>query len=262
VPEHCGIPGNEIADKLARQGAAMSLLGPELALGIPRCSATEAIKNWTELQHCTAWKNLPAHRHGELFICRPCKKRDQDLHKLSRYQLRMVAAFLTGHASVKKYLNIMGFFDGDPNCRFCKQETESVPYYLLLWLTNTTISLGSSLQNLKIYAQTDGIYSTNARNALHALRFSLKLFFHRKYVMTTQVSFKFLHKAHALSIFHQSADVWRYCIQGTETWMCVYLMTQGACAENIYCMHANLKLHSGTLASNVTIVCWVAPSLY
>jgi hypothetical protein len=26
----------------------MPLLGPELALGIPRCSAREAIKNWTE----------------------------------------------------------------------------------------------------------------------------------------------------------------------------------------------------------------------
>jgi ribonuclease HI len=47
LPEHCGIPGNEKADKLARQGSAMPLLGPELALLIPRCSASEAITNWT-----------------------------------------------------------------------------------------------------------------------------------------------------------------------------------------------------------------------
>jgi hypothetical protein len=45
---HCGIPGNEKADELARQGTAMTLLGPEPALGIPRCSASVAIKNWTE----------------------------------------------------------------------------------------------------------------------------------------------------------------------------------------------------------------------
>jgi hypothetical protein len=51
VPGHCGNSGNEEADKLARQASAMSLLGPELALGIPTCSAREAITHWTEYQH-------------------------------------------------------------------------------------------------------------------------------------------------------------------------------------------------------------------
>jgi hypothetical protein len=93
VPRHCGIPGNENADKLARQGAAMSLLVPEPALGIRRCSAREAITNWTELQQRIAWKNLPGQRHGKFFISRSCKKRAKDLLKLSRHQLRMTVAF-------------------------------------------------------------------------------------------------------------------------------------------------------------------------
>jgi hypothetical protein len=42
----------------------------------------------------------------------------------------MVVAFLTGHAPVKKHLNIMGLFDGDPNCRFCKLETETA-YHII-----------------------------------------------------------------------------------------------------------------------------------
>jgi hypothetical protein len=71
VPGHCGIPGNEKAGDLARQGAAMTLIGPEPAVGIPRCSARVAIKNWTEIQHCTTWKNLPGYRNGKPFISRP-----------------------------------------------------------------------------------------------------------------------------------------------------------------------------------------------
>jgi hypothetical protein len=130
VPGHCGILGNEKAAELARQGAAKPLLGPEPALRIPKCSARGAIKNWTECQHRTTWNNLPGHRHGKLFISGPCKKRADDLLKLSRHQLRLVVAFLTGHAPVRKHLNIMGLFDGDPTCRFCRSETETV-YHII-----------------------------------------------------------------------------------------------------------------------------------
>jgi len=85
VPGHRGILGIEEADKVARQASATPLLGPEPTLGIPKCSAREAIKNWTEHQHYSAWRDLPGHRHGKLFIGRPCKKRAGDLLKLSLY---------------------------------------------------------------------------------------------------------------------------------------------------------------------------------
>jgi len=40
----------------------------------------------------------------------------------------MVVAILTGHAPVRRHLYIMGLFDGDPACRFCRMETETVQH--------------------------------------------------------------------------------------------------------------------------------------
>jgi hypothetical protein len=125
VPGHCGIPGNEMADRLARKASAMPLLGPEPALGIPKCLAREALKSWTKYQHSNTWKIVPGCRHGKFFIGRPCKKRADDLLKLGRHQLKMTVAILTGHAPVRGHLRTMGLFSGDPSCRFCGMETET-----------------------------------------------------------------------------------------------------------------------------------------
>jgi hypothetical protein len=112
------------------QGAAKTLLGPEPSLGIPKCSAREAIKNWTECQHLTTWNSIPGHKHGKLFINGTCKKKADGLIKLSRNQLRSVVTFLTGHAPVRTHLNIMGLFEGDPTGRFCGSETETVQHII------------------------------------------------------------------------------------------------------------------------------------
>ena len=95
---------------------------------IPKCLAREAIKNWTEHQHFNTWKDIPGCRHGKLFIGQPCKKRAEDLLKLGRHQLKMVVAILTRHAPVKGCLRTMGLFNGDPSCRFCGMETETVQH--------------------------------------------------------------------------------------------------------------------------------------
>jgi hypothetical protein len=72
-------------------------------------------------------KNL---RHGKLFIGRPCKKRADDLLKLNKHQLKMIVTILTGHAAVRRHLYIMGLFDRDPDCRFCRMETETVQHII------------------------------------------------------------------------------------------------------------------------------------
>jgi hypothetical protein len=125
---HQGILGNEKADNLARQGSAVPLLGPEPALGTPRCLAREAIKNWTEFQYFTTWTHKPGYKHGKLFTGGPCKKRADDLLKLDRHQLRLIAGTLTGHPPVRSHMQTIGLYDGDPSCRLCGMETETVQH--------------------------------------------------------------------------------------------------------------------------------------
>jgi hypothetical protein len=57
----CGNKQNRLGDFLA---SVMPLLGPEPALGIPKCMAREAIKSWNEYQHFSTWKVMPGCRHG------------------------------------------------------------------------------------------------------------------------------------------------------------------------------------------------------
>ena len=78
----------------------------------------------------SAWRDLPCHRYGKLFIGRPCKKRADDLLKLSRHQLKTVVAICTGHSPVRGHLYTMSLFDGDPTCRFCRMETVTVQHII------------------------------------------------------------------------------------------------------------------------------------
>ena len=73
---------------------------------------------------------MPGHRHDKLFIGRPCKKRADDLLKLSKHQLKMVAVILTVHAAVRGHLYTVGLFDGNPTCRFCRKETDTVQHII------------------------------------------------------------------------------------------------------------------------------------
>jgi hypothetical protein len=42
----------------------------------------------------------------------------------------MVVAILIGHVPVRRHLYIMGLFNGDPTCRFCRMEIETVQHII------------------------------------------------------------------------------------------------------------------------------------
>jgi hypothetical protein len=99
--------------------------------GISSTAGVKVIpRTWTVNQHYCVWRGLPGYRHGKLFISGPCRKRAADLLKLSRHQLKMVVVILTRHAPVRTHLHTVGLFEGDPTCRFCKKEAETVQHII------------------------------------------------------------------------------------------------------------------------------------
>ena len=58
VPEHAGVQGNKIADKLARDGSVQKFVGPEPSLGVTRQNIRRKIRCWLVSQYCARWQSL------------------------------------------------------------------------------------------------------------------------------------------------------------------------------------------------------------
>jgi hypothetical protein len=55
VREHAGVQGNEIAEKLTRDGSVQKLVGPKPFLGVSRQNIRK-IKCWMDNKHLARWQ--------------------------------------------------------------------------------------------------------------------------------------------------------------------------------------------------------------
>lgn len=74
VPAHCVIAGNELADKLAREGSANTFIGPEQYLGILFSTPKELIVKWREKEHRKVWNNYKEGKHTKQHLKYPSNR--------------------------------------------------------------------------------------------------------------------------------------------------------------------------------------------
>ncbi|KAJ8911610.1 hypothetical protein NQ315_015944 [Exocentrus adspersus] len=88
IPGHVGLRSNEVADSLARRGAASEFIGPEPVLGLSYSTARLVIRTWAEGDTLQYWRSRPGLAHSKRFMPSPSKARSKKLLELSRINLR------------------------------------------------------------------------------------------------------------------------------------------------------------------------------
>ena len=120
VPGHAaGVQGNEITDKLTRDGSALKFVGLEPALGVSMQDIRRRIRRWLVNQHWIRWQGLgDTQRHARELILGPCRGAKARFLSFNRTQSRDVTGLFTGHNTLRRHLHLMGLPDS-PLCRRC-----------------------------------------------------------------------------------------------------------------------------------------------
>jgi hypothetical protein len=126
------VTGNEIADKLARDGSVQRFVGPEAFLGISRQNIGK-MKSWIKKQHLVLWRGpCSTQRQAPELISGPDLVTRARLLSFNRTQSRIVICLLTGHNTSIRHLYIMGL-SNNPICKKCGTKEKTSVHILCEW---------------------------------------------------------------------------------------------------------------------------------
>ena len=131
IPAHRGYPGNEIADNLAKKGARMNQMGPTTIIPLADAVTALEIKELGNKMHQRYWDSHPHCRQTKMMLPKAKNKLWKQLVKQPRKMMNLITQIYTGHATLKRHLNLMAIED-DGRCNQCNEENteETVQHYL------------------------------------------------------------------------------------------------------------------------------------
>ena len=118
-PWICWGKRTRIASKLALGDSGQKIVGPEPSLGVSRQNIRNKIIGWVDNQHLAMWRG-PASTQIQAYKL-TTKTR---LLSFNRSQSRVVTGLLTGHNTLRRYLNLMRLIN-NPICWKCGTEEET-----------------------------------------------------------------------------------------------------------------------------------------
>ena len=131
IPGHCGIPGNEVADALAKHGALQygRQTGlPDLDLGMTAHAAKRLCREVAHDRWIANWAAGTSGRSVHRFMKGPMK--DDAWRSLPRKDQTVICGLRTGHTAVNAHLHRINP-GRDPACRWCRAPSETVEHLLL-----------------------------------------------------------------------------------------------------------------------------------
>ena len=122
VPGHEGHMGNEVADRLAKDGAGRPTHHPGPWVPVSKCLIKEQINKWCDVLCEETWRNRPHCRQSKL-VLPTTEHRWKNVENRTKKDIRIVTQIVTGHANLKYHRYLMKLED-NPRCD-CGEEKET-----------------------------------------------------------------------------------------------------------------------------------------
>jgi ribonuclease HI len=123
VRGHNDTDGNDLADFMAKTGAALPVAGPEPFLPLSNAVCKQAAKEELLYSWTVKWQRSRDYRQSKIFFPAPNSSNSKNLLQLTRRELGILVRHLTGF-SYLMYPQSLQQPQLDPTCRLCGENRE------------------------------------------------------------------------------------------------------------------------------------------